>query len=85
KASCKTNGAKFSYSSILVDDRVLPVMIGLKATDRFKAKRFTADEFQKAVGDISSSARYSNLYLRSNVNVRWEQESRTFTVSGSYG
>lgn len=55
--SCKTGGAKVSYSGILVDERVLPLMLGLKATDRFKAKRLTATEFQDEVGTVEGSVR----------------------------
>ncbi|KZV79984.1 hypothetical protein EXIGLDRAFT_845972 [Exidia glandulosa HHB12029] len=85
KPSCKTGGAKVSYSGLLVDERVLPLMLGLKATDRFKAKRMTEAEFQSAVGSVEGSARYCTLYLKGNVNIKWDHAARTFTVSGSYG
>ncbi|EJD52271.1 hypothetical protein AURDEDRAFT_99086 [Auricularia subglabra TFB-10046 SS5] len=85
KPSCKTGGAKLSYSAVLVDDRVLPLMLGMKATDRFKAKRMTHEEFEEKVGSIEGSVRYDTLYLKGNVNIKWDQEGNTYSLSGTYG
>ncbi|CAL1700160.1 unnamed protein product [Somion occarium] len=51
----------------------------------WKMKKFTVNEFDELMGEITSSARYSELRLTgTNVNARWS-DTGEFKFSGTYG
>ncbi|KAH9846399.1 hypothetical protein C2E23DRAFT_907826 [Lenzites betulinus] len=85
KPSCKTGTAKWSYDGICVDPEVFGCLLGLGGPPTFKMKKFSTNEFERLVGPIKGSVRYSALYIRSSeVTVRWS-ETGEFKFSGSYG
>ncbi|RDX54421.1 hypothetical protein OH76DRAFT_960558 [Lentinus brumalis] len=57
KPSCKTGSAKWSYDGICTDPEVFGALLGLGGPPTFKMKKFTAQEFQNAIGHIQGSAR----------------------------
>ncbi|KAF8601425.1 hypothetical protein BDV93DRAFT_445902, partial [Ceratobasidium sp. AG-I] len=77
--------AKFAFDGVCADPRVFGAMLGLDGPPTFKAKKFTATEFQELVGDIDKSIRYDTLRPTSDINVRWNPQTGEFKVSGSYG
>ncbi|KAJ7195355.1 hypothetical protein GGX14DRAFT_475144 [Mycena pura] len=85
KPSCKTGGAKWSYDGVCADPTVFGAMLRLVAAPKWKMHKYTAEEFQDVMGDISSSARYDDLRLMGNVTVRYQPDEGTFKMSGSYG
>ncbi|KAF8656059.1 hypothetical protein AX16_002795 [Volvariella volvacea WC 439] len=85
KPSCKTGGAKWTYDGVCADPHVFAKLLKLSEPPTFKMKKYTSDEFEKIFGRLVGHARYSTLYLRRNVNVRWNPEEGTFKLSGSYG
>ncbi|CAL1700159.1 unnamed protein product [Somion occarium] len=85
KPSCKTGGAKWSYDGICPDPNVFGVLMGLDGPPTWKMKKFTVNEFDELMGEITSSARYSELRLTgTNVNARWS-DTGEFKFSGTYG
>ncbi|TFY73305.1 hypothetical protein EWM64_g10707 [Hericium alpestre] len=85
KPSCKMGSAKWSYDGICADPEVFGVLMGLDGPPTWKMKKFSREDFEEAVGEISASARYSDLEITSkDVTVRYSDEG-TFKFSGSYG
>ncbi|KAI0708067.1 hypothetical protein C8T65DRAFT_213408 [Cerioporus squamosus] len=85
KPSCKTGSAKWSYDGICTDPQVFGALLGLGGPPTFKMKKFSAEEFQNALGHIESSVRYDTLYITSKeVTVRWS-DTGEFKFSGTYG
>ncbi|KAG2013240.1 hypothetical protein CC2G_010173 [Coprinopsis cinerea AmutBmut pab1-1] len=84
KPSCKTGSAKWVYDGLCNDPLVFGMLFKQGGPPKFKAKKFSADEFHNCVGSFHGSVRYDYLYLRSDVNVRWIGDG-TFKLSGSYG
>jgi hypothetical protein len=86
KQSCKTGSARYSWEGTCSGFPELLAILKLPAqTKPFKAKKFTAEEFQDIVGDISASARYSTMYLKDYVNVRFDADDNVIKIGGSYG
>ncbi|KAH8790435.1 hypothetical protein DL96DRAFT_754766 [Flagelloscypha sp. PMI_526] len=57
KPSCRTGGANFSYDGICADETVFTTMLKIDAPLKWKMKKFTAEEFESAMGSIYGSAR----------------------------
>ncbi|KAG8783123.1 hypothetical protein FRC12_020077 [Ceratobasidium sp. 428] len=85
KPTCKQGRASFVFDGVCPDPRVFGAMLGLDGPPTFKARKYSVSDFCDIVGDIRASARYSYLYLRSDVNVRWNAETGEFKMSGKYG
>ena len=90
KPSCKTNNAKFSYSSALHSKLVFDVLTKQPADAKKMRKQlsFTPAQFEEEIAeeDVDASARYSNLRLTGkSVTMWWNEEDQTLTVGGSYG
>lgn len=86
KDSCKSGTAKWSYDGICADPVVFGAMLGLKGPPNWKMKKIPKQEFEQCVGPIEASARYSELRITSSeVNVRWNPDTKEFKFSGSYG
>ncbi|CAE7145800.1 unnamed protein product [Rhizoctonia solani] len=85
KTSCKTGSAKFSFDGVCTDPRVFGKVLGLDGPPTFKAKKYTKEEFEEMIGEISKDVRYDKLYLTSPVNVRYNPSTGEFKFSGSYG
>ncbi|KAF7304068.1 hypothetical protein MIND_00638300 [Mycena indigotica] len=85
KPSCKTGTAKWSYDGVCPDAAVFAALLGLSAPPKWKMHKYTVAEFEDIIGRIKASARYSSLYLRGSVNVRYQPDEGTFKMSGSYG
>ncbi|KAF9006685.1 hypothetical protein BDQ17DRAFT_1238739 [Cyathus striatus] len=85
KVSCKTNSAKWVYDGVCSDPSIFGAALGLDGPPTFKLKKMTAEEFQNVFGSCTGSARYNDLYINGQVNIRWNAEECTFKLSGSYG
>ncbi|KAG8781340.1 hypothetical protein FRC12_021976 [Ceratobasidium sp. 428] len=85
KPTCKQGRASFVFDGVCPDSRVFGAVLGLDGPPTFKARKYSVSDFCDIVGDIKGSARYSYLYLRSDVNVRWNAETGEFKMSGKYG
>ncbi|CAE6469325.1 unnamed protein product [Rhizoctonia solani] len=85
KANCKTGSAKFSYDGICTDPRVFGKVLGLDGPPTFKAKKYTKEEFEELIGEVSKSVRYDTLYLTGPVNLRYNSATGEFKFTGSYG
>ncbi|KAL8846952.1 MAG: hypothetical protein Q9221_007994 [Calogaya cf. arnoldii] len=87
KPSCKTGGARFSYSGVVASTEVFLKLFRLGSDWKKKQLQFDPTEFQDTTGtDISASIRYGHLNITGkNVTVRWDPKDLTFTVTGSYG
>ncbi|KAF9474290.1 hypothetical protein BDN70DRAFT_884993 [Pholiota conissans] len=86
KPSCKTGTAKWVYDGVCADAEVFGAALGFSGPPTWKMKKIPTDEFQKAIGHIQGSVRYSDLYITGNdVTVRWQPDEGTFKFSGSYG
>jgi len=85
RPSCKTGTAKFNYDGVCADPAVFGHMLALGGPPTFKMKKFPIEEFENLIGDLDSSARYSTLHVKSDVNVRWNPETGEFKFSGTYG
>ncbi|KAI0047377.1 hypothetical protein FA95DRAFT_1559222 [Auriscalpium vulgare] len=85
RPTCKTGGAKWTYDGVCSDPAVFGALLGLGGPPTFKMKKISKDAFEDAVGSISASARYDNMYITSKeINVRWS-DSGEFKFSGLYG
>ncbi|KAL9616530.1 MAG: hypothetical protein Q9204_008568 [Flavoplaca sp. TL-2023a] len=86
KPSCKTGGARFSYSGVVASPQVFLKLFRLGADWKKKQLQFDPADFQHTTGtDISTSIRYGRLNVTGkNVTVRWVPNESTFTVTGSY-
>ncbi|KAF8539546.1 hypothetical protein BDD12DRAFT_882149 [Trichophaea hybrida] len=87
KPSCKTSSATYSFEGICADPRVMAKMLGVEDATRFKAKKYTVEQFQDYIVEKSvyGNSRYTNLYLCGNVNLRWNHETGEYKWSGKYG
>ncbi|KAJ3910369.1 hypothetical protein F5879DRAFT_487962 [Lentinula edodes] len=85
KPSCKTNSSKWSYDGLCADRHVFATVLRLDGPITWKMKKFTKDEFENALGNITASVRYDTLRITSDINVRYNSESGEFKFSGSYG
>ncbi|KAL8920192.1 MAG: hypothetical protein Q9172_004603 [Xanthocarpia lactea] len=87
KPSCKTRGARFSYSGVVASAQVFQRMFRLPADWKKKQLQFGPAEFQDTTRtDISTSIRFGHLNITGkNITVRWDANDLTFTVTGSYG
>ncbi|CAE6441830.1 unnamed protein product [Rhizoctonia solani] len=85
KPSCKNGSAKYSFDGVCPDPRVFGKALGLDGPPDFKAKKYTKEEFEDLVGEISKDIRYDTLYLTSPVNLRYNPSTGEYKVSGSYG
>ena len=85
--SCKRGSSKWSYTATVPDPAILFALFNLEAGGKkWKQKKLTLNEFQNALGDIEASCRYN--YLRvtgEHVNLRFDSEALTWSVSGTYG
>ncbi|TFK25930.1 hypothetical protein FA15DRAFT_755399 [Coprinopsis marcescibilis] len=85
KPTCKSAlGSKWAYDGVCNDAKVFGLLVGLDSPPTFKMKKYTTQEFYESVGYVDASARYSNLYLRGTITIRWPGDG-TFKFSGSYG
>jgi hypothetical protein len=85
KPSCKTGSAKWSWEGSCGFAELLIILKLPAQTKPFKAKKFTAEEFQELVGSISASARYSTMHLKGNVNLHFDPSDNSIKINGSYG
>ncbi|VDB96593.1 unnamed protein product [Peniophora sp. CBMAI 1063] len=85
RPSCKTGGARWSYDGFCPDPEVFARMMGLEGPPKWKQKKFGKDEFEDRIGRIVGSARYNDMYILGDVNVRYNGESGEFKMTGSYG
>ncbi|KAG8711018.1 hypothetical protein FRC08_016429 [Ceratobasidium sp. 394] len=85
KPNCKTGRATYAFDGVCPDPRVFGAVLKLDGPPTFKAKKYTVAEFEKMVGYVSASARYSHLSLTSDVNVRWDAGTGEFKIGGKYG
>ncbi|KAG8735901.1 hypothetical protein FRC10_010026 [Ceratobasidium sp. 414] len=85
KPNCKTGRATYAFDGVCSDPRVFGAMLKLDGPPTLKAKKYTVDEFEKMVGYVRASVRYSYLGLTSDVNVRWDAETGEFKIGGKYG
>ncbi|KAL8866437.1 MAG: hypothetical protein Q9174_006305 [Haloplaca sp. 1 TL-2023] len=87
KPSCKTSGARFSYSGVVASPQVFLKVFRLGADWKKKQLQFEPAEFEHTTGtDMTTSIRYGYLNLTGkHVTVRWDANDLTFTVTGSYG
>ncbi|CAE6433612.1 unnamed protein product [Rhizoctonia solani] len=85
KPSCKTGSAKFALDGVCTDPRVFGRVLGLNDSPNFKTKKYTKEEFENLVGEITKDVRYDRLYLTSGVNVRYDSGTGEFKINGSYG
>ncbi|KAG2141602.1 hypothetical protein BD769DRAFT_1427394 [Suillus cothurnatus] len=84
KPSCKAGTAKWSYDGVCADPAVFGTMLGLGGPPSWKMHKMSVDDFEKHIGCLDASARYSHLYLKGHVNIRWSG-SGEFKFSGTYG
>ncbi|ELU36715.1 hypothetical protein AG1IA_09256 [Rhizoctonia solani AG-1 IA] len=80
--SCKTGSAKFALDGVCTDPQVFGRVLGLNDSPNFKTKKYTKEEFENLVGEITKDVRYASL---SGVNVRYDSGTGEFKISGSYG
>ncbi|CAE6436688.1 unnamed protein product [Rhizoctonia solani] len=85
KPSCKTGSAKFAFDGVCTDPRVFGRVLGLNEPPNFKMKKYTKEEFENLVGEVSKDVRYDRLYLTGGINVRYDSGTGEFKISGSYG
>ncbi|KAF8340464.1 uncharacterized protein EI90DRAFT_2906798, partial [Cantharellus anzutake] len=86
KPTCKSGTARWVYDGVCPDADVFAALLNLPEPPKWKQKKFAIEEFENALGDsIRASTRYSSLYLRGDVNVRWNPAAGEFKFSGSYG
>ena len=57
KPSCKTGGSKWAYDGVCNDAEVFGRAIGLDEAPTFKMKKFSKDEMENALGDLTASIR----------------------------
>ena len=85
KPSCKTGSAKWSWEGEC-DFTELLAIFGFPSNTPFKTKRISLSDFERAVGPIHASARYSSLEIRGeHVNLHFDADTNTMRLSGSYG
>ncbi|KAG1763191.1 hypothetical protein EDD22DRAFT_518591 [Suillus occidentalis] len=85
KPSCKAGTAKWCYDGVCADPNVFGTMLGLGGPPKWKMHKMPVDDFEKRIGHLGASARYSHLYLKGpHVNIRWN-DSGEFKFSGTYG
>ncbi|CUA75273.1 hypothetical protein RSOLAG22IIIB_05810 [Rhizoctonia solani] len=85
KPSCKHGRAKYAFDGVCPDPRVFGTVFGLDGPPTWRTKKYTYAEFERHVGEIEGRARYSELVLTSDVNVRYNPETGEFKFSGNYG
>ncbi|KAL6716478.1 hypothetical protein ACLMJK_006045 [Lecanora helva] len=89
KPACKTGGATFSQDFVVQSEEVFKALfkpVVKEGSKSWKMKKFSIDDFEKVVGsEICANARYTDLVLTSDVNVRWDTENVTLRCSGKYG
>ncbi|KAJ8594022.1 hypothetical protein M405DRAFT_930448 [Rhizopogon salebrosus TDB-379] len=86
KPSCKTGTAKWCYDGVCADSVVFGTLLGLGGPPKWKMHKMPIEDFEKRIGNLNASARYSHLYLKGpHVNIRWNESSGEFKFSGSYG
>ncbi|KAK4164103.1 hypothetical protein QBC43DRAFT_289337 [Cladorrhinum sp. PSN259] len=85
--ACRMGRARWSCSTGVASDAVVCRALGFPVDGKpWKQKKMKIDEFQGWVGEIEASIRYGTLVITGeNVNVRWNAEENTLTVSGMYG
>ncbi|KEP48075.1 hypothetical protein V565_134620, partial [Rhizoctonia solani 123E] len=85
KPNCKYGRARYAFDGVCPDPRVFGAVFGLNGPPTWRAKKYTYADFETHVGGVEGRARYSQLVLTSDVNVRYNPETGEFKVSGSYG
>ncbi|CAE6452102.1 unnamed protein product [Rhizoctonia solani] len=85
KPNCKYGRARYAFDGVCPDPRVFGAVFGLNGPPTWRAKKYTYADFETHVGEVEGRARYSQLVLTSDVNVRYNPETGEFKVSGSYG
>jgi hypothetical protein len=76
-----------TYSAVVTDPAVYFALFNRPVGDKKKTFSLTQAEFKDVVKEwVSASIRYGSLSLVSEkMNIKWNSEEQTFTVSGSYG
>ncbi|KDN34736.1 hypothetical protein RSAG8_12178, partial [Rhizoctonia solani AG-8 WAC10335] len=85
KPNCKYGRARYAFDGVCADPRVFGAVFGLGGPPTWRAKKYTYADFETSIGEVEGRARYSQLVLTSDVNVRYNPETGEFKVSGSYG
>ena len=85
--SCKRGSSKWSYTATVPDPAVLFALFNLEAGGKqWKQKKLALAEFQDALGYIRVSCRYNYLSMTGeHVNLRFDSEALSWSVSGTYG
>ncbi|KAI0032380.1 hypothetical protein K488DRAFT_78520 [Vararia minispora EC-137] len=85
RPSCKQGGARWVYDGFCPDPDVFGRLLGLDGPPTFKMKKFSAAEFGNHMGHIVASARYNEMRIKNDVNIRYNAETGEYKFSGSYG
>ncbi|KAG8712115.1 hypothetical protein FRC12_023795 [Ceratobasidium sp. 428] len=85
KPNCKEGRATYAFDGVCSDPRVFGAMLKLDGPPTFSKKKYTVDEFEGMVGRVQGSVRYANLWLTSDVNIQWNEDTGEFKISGKYG
>ncbi|KAI4841717.1 hypothetical protein E4T44_07724, partial [Aureobasidium sp. EXF-8845] len=85
--SCKKGSTKWSYTGIVPHEDVFYKLFRLEKPKKpWKQKAIDMNDFNQAIGAITSTIRYGSLGLTGeSVKVHWDQDEKTFKLSGTYG
>ncbi|KAK0736478.1 hypothetical protein B0T21DRAFT_440886 [Apiosordaria backusii] len=84
--SCVLVRSRYSFSTGVACEEVILRAFRLGPGKKWKMKKIRYSDFYSCVGYIEKPIRYGSLVLTGqHVNVRWNEEEHTITVSGTYG
>ncbi|ETW83606.1 hypothetical protein HETIRDRAFT_312598, partial [Heterobasidion irregulare TC 32-1] len=75
KPSCKIGTARFVYDGVCADHVVFGALMGLDSPPAWKMKKLPKDDFEDLFGAVVGSVRYDDLYITSQINIRWTAET----------
>ncbi|KAI4738050.1 hypothetical protein E4T50_11489 [Aureobasidium sp. EXF-12298] len=85
--SCKKGSTKRSYTGIVPHEDVFYKLFGFEKPKKpWEQEKIDMNDFENSIDHISASIRYGSLRLTGDgVKVNWDQDEKTFKLSGTYG